>query len=286
MKKTKLLSIMLIATLILNVSATSIHAAPWEDYLGFDGKPGHTWYEAANGKITNVSKAGWTADLDCIGHYIWGAQMSTKNISYIRFGQKYQLHCILKSSNCDKWIFIKISDAYGKWIRLKRNTSTTINEIFTAQANAWEDIVFAFGGEYGNSDLIANTNYSSIPNGKVFIAANPDPDPATSTTITCSGFYLGNVINKTSLSKIKRTGSKAKITMKRVKNIKGYEIQYSTTKKFKIKKTKVISSKKNSYTIKKLKKNTKYYVRTRAYVKASNEKVYSKWSKIKTIPKK
>lgn len=277
---------MLVATLILSLSTTNIHAAMWEDYLGFDGKPGHTWYEAANGKVTNISKTGWTANLDCIGHYLWGAKITSNNIPYIYFGNKYQIHYTLKSDNCDKWIFIKISNAYGKWIKLKKGKPTTINEIFTAQANAWEKIEFAFGGEYGNGEQLFYMDYSLAPGGKAFIVANPDPEPTTSTTISCSGFYLGNVINKISLSKIKRTSNKAKITIKKLKNIKGYEVQYSTTKKFKAKKTKTITTKKNTCTIKKLKKNTKYYIKTRAYVNASNEKVYGKWSKVKTIPKK
>lgn len=282
MKKTKLLSIMLIITLVLGLNSTNIHASTiWEEYYNF----AQVECETIPKKINNNNN--WSVKLKQIGHGgIWCAQMYTKNIPFINFNKKYQLHCTLKSSNCDKWIFIKIPNAYGKWLKLKKGKPATINEIFAAQATTSDCLVFSFGGEHGNSEWSIDTDYSFILGGKAFIAANPDPNPATSTTITCSGFYLGNVINKTSLSKIKRTGSKAKITMKRVKNIKGYEIQYSTTKKFKIKKTKVISSKKNSYTIKKLKKNTKYYVRTRAYVKASNEKVYSKWSKIKTIPKK
>lgn len=283
-KKTIIVILTLIMTVSLNIN-TCVYAA-WQDYLGFDGKPGHTWFEAADGKVSNVTETGWTVDLVCIGHYLWGAQMTSNNIPFISFGKKYQIHYTLKSTNCDKWVLIKISNAYGKWIKLKKGKSTTINEIFTAQANAWEKIEFAFGGEYGDGDQLFNMDYSLASGGKTFIAANPDPEPTTSTTISCSDFYLGPVISKTSLSKIKRSGNKAKITMKKVKNIQGYQIQYSTSKKFKAKKTKTVTTKKSTYTIKKLKKNTKYYVRVRPYKKISKAKIYGNWSKLKTIAKK
>lgn len=270
---------MLAATLILSLSTTNIHAAMWENYFNFasakcDGEP----------EIINNN---WTVKLKQIGNGgIWCAQIYTKNIPYIIFNQKYQIHYTLKSNNCDKWIFIKISNAYGKWIKLKKGKSATINEVFTAQAYASDSLIFLFGGEYGNSEWISDTDYSFIPGGKAFIVANPDPEPTTSTTISCSGFYLGAPIQKTSLQKIKRTSNKAKITIKKLKNIIGYEVQYSTTKKFKAKKTKTITTKKNTCTIKKLNKNKKYYIKTRAFVNASSEKVYGKWSKVKTIPKK
>lgn len=279
MKKNKLLSIIFVI-LTLSFSTMDVYATVmWENYFNFasvicDNEP----------EITNNC---WTVKLKHIGSGgIWCAQMYTKDIPHIVFNQKYQLHCTLKSTNCDKWVFIKISNAYGKWIKLKKGTPLTINTVFIAQSNSSDNISFSFGGENGNSALINNTDYSFIPGGKTFIAANPDPEPTTSTTISCSDFYLGPVISKTSLSKIKRTGNTAKITMKKVKDIQGYQIQYSTSKKFKAKKTKTVTTNKTTYTIKKLRKNTKYYVRVRPYKKISKTKIYGNWSKLKTIAKK
>lgn len=74
---------------------------------------------------------------------------------------------------------------------------------------------------------------------------------------------------------------------KNITNADGYQLQYSTSSKFAKKQTKTITikGKKNcAKTIKKLKRKKKYYVRVRAYINQGNgEKMYSKWSKKKTV---
>ncbi len=71
----------------------------------------------------------------------------------------------------------------------------------------------------------------------------------------------------------------------KVSGISGYEIQYSTSKKFTKKTTKTVSAKSSSKktTIKKLKKGKKYYVRLRAYKTVDGKKVYSDWSAVKSV---
>lgn len=62
----------------------------------------------------------------------------------------------------------------------------------------------------------------------------------------------------------------------------GYEVQYALNKKFKKAKTK--TTKKTTFTIKKLKKKKTYYVRVRAYtIDANRKKVQGKWSKVKKV---
>ncbi len=69
-----------------------------------------------------------------------------------------------------------------------------------------------------------------------------------------------------------------KLSKKEKKQIQKIQIQYSTDKTFKTGvKTKWAKKAKNSYTIKGLKKNTKYYVRIRAYKKSGNIIYVSKW---------
>ena len=74
---------------------------------------------------------------------------------------------------------------------------------------------------------------------------------------------------------------------KQTKQSNGYEIQYSTSKKFtkKITKSIIVSTKYSSRTIKKLNAKKKYYVRIRTYKQVKfdgiNKKLYSKWSQIK-----
>lgn len=70
-----------------------------------------------------------------------------------------------------------------------------------------------------------------------------------------------------------------------MKSVQGYEIQYSTDKKFK-KNTKTVKVKKGSATSKtiaKLKKNKKYYVRIRAYKYQNKKYARSPWSKVKSM---
>ena len=80
--------------------------------------------------------------------------------------------------------------------------------------------------------------------------------------------------------------------MKKVKTIKGYQIQLETDKKFKKnKKTVTISKQKTTKTtVKKLKGKKKYYVRIRTYKNVKYQgktiKVYSSWSKVKTVKTK
>jgi hypothetical protein len=73
------------------------------------------------------------------------------------------------------------------------------------------------------------------------------------------------------------------IKWKKVKGVKGYQVQYSLSKDFK-KSTKKKNLTKTKLTLKKMKKKKTYYIRVRSYVKDSNnKKVYSKWSKVKKV---
>ena len=91
--------------------------------------------------------------------------------------------------------------------------------------------------------------------------------------------------------KVKAVKKGFKATYAKNANATGYQVQYSTSKKFAKKKTKTKNIAKNStlkYTFKnkKLKKQKKYYVRVRAYVKSGNQTAYSNWSKTKTVKTK
>ena len=82
-----------------------------------------------------------------------------------------------------------------------------------------------------------------------------------------------------------KTLSRKKIKIKKVVNASGYEITYSTSKKFKKNATKVVRTKKTTYKLKKLKKKA-YYFKTRAYMNISGTRKYSKWSDVIRIRKK
>ena len=119
--------------------------------------------------------------------------------------------------------------------------------------------------------------------------AQPAPAPSTSTSAPAAQITAQPAAPKNN-KKVKVASAKAgkksvKVTWKKVKGIKGYQIQYSTNKKFK-KGNKTItikSTKSTSATIKKLKSKKKYYVRMRTYKIVNGKKVYSAWSKAKSV---
>ena len=95
----------------------------------------------------------------------------------------------------------------------------------------------------------------------------------------------------TSISKLTKPAKKQiKVTWKKQKTqVTGYEIQYSTSKKFTKKTTKTVkvnSYKTTSKTIKKLKAKQKYYVQIRTYKTVNGTKYYSGWSAKKSIKTK
>ncbi len=67
------------------------------------------------------------------------------------------------------------------------------------------------------------------------------------------------------------------------KNITGYQIQYSTSKKFNTKDTKAVRTTKNSSAVRKLGSSKRYYVRVRTYKKSGKKYTYSAWSASKPI---
>lgn len=117
-------------------------------------------------------------------------------------------------------------------------------------------------------------------------------------TITFRGNYSGKV-TKTftirpkgcSLGKVTAKCKGFQVTWKKqTSQTSGYQLQYCTAKNFKGKTVKTVDIKKNSTVkknISKLKAKKKYYIRIRTYkivkVNGKNKKLYSDWSKAKTV---
>ena len=84
----------------------------------------------------------------------------------------------------------------------------------------------------------------------------------------------------------KLTAGKKKFTIqwKKDKKADGYQVQYSTDKKFKKNVKSVnVSKKSTKATVKKLKKGKTYRVRVRSYKKINGKKYYSGWGKVKSV---
>ena len=93
---------------------------------------------------------------------------------------------------------------------------------------------------------------------------------------------------KTSIKKLSKGKKKFTVTWAKVSGVKGYQIQYSSNKKFKKnnKSVTVTKQKKTKATVKKLKSKKKYYVRVRTYKTVNGKKIYSSWSKVKSVKTK
>ena len=135
--------------------------------------------------------------------------------------------------------------------------------------------VDANGNIYGSGIGVASIQLLSPTDGSVLASAN----------VNVTLELKGTVIKKI-------TAGNKKITVKwkkQRKNTNGYEIQYSTNKKFKkaVKTLTVKNNKKNMKTIKKLKRGKKYYVRIRTYKDVCSNgqtiRIYSDWSKKKSV---
>lgn len=111
----------------------------------------------------------------------------------------------------------------------------------------------------------AEASSENISSESVLPTATPAPAKPAATSLTAYSTKKGLILR---WDKVKKNNS-------------GYEIQYSTQKTFKTKKSVwVKNNTKVSKTIKNLKKNTKYYVRIRTYYQAEQEKIYGNFSKI------
>ena len=84
----------------------------------------------------------------------------------------------------------------------------------------------------------------------------------------------------TQITSIKAVNNGFKVKWKK-KSVTGYQVQYSTSKKFTSKTSKTLKvnkAKTTSKTVKKLKAKKKYYVRVRTYKTVKKKNYYSKWS--------
>lgn len=257
----------------------------------------------------------------CWGGYVYQDKGQGYGTLDIQKGKEYTISFNLVSTECDKWVFFTVGSAmnseqgaFSDWIKLKKGEKYSYSKNFTAQNDA-QGVAFGIGGDLGNSGFWDSAYRYGLTDEKNF-----DEDSTASTTIECSNFSIvkkdevetttkyvedaketsktadkitsktNEDVTNTDEPKVKKVSGmkvrqgknrKVKILFKKVKDAKGYQIQYALDKKIKkLKKTKNIS--KTSYTIRMLKKKT-YYIRVRAYVMVKGKKVYGNWSKIKKI---
>lgn len=93
------------------------------------------------------------------------------------------------------------------------------------------------------------------------------------------------VIPKTNkIKKLKKSGSKGiKISWSKISGVSKYQIYMSRKKSSGFKRIATVSAKKASYTKGKLKKKKRYYFKVRSYQTVKKKKIYSKFSKVKSL---
>ena len=150
-----------------------------------------------------------------------------------------------------------------------------------------------YEGDYGI--IIARKQNNSTSDEKP--TPVPTPSPAQQVTQptahndTATTLQAKNTVSKpksTNPKKVRAAKKAILVTWKKVSGVKGYQVQVATDKKFK-KNKKTVNIKKQKTTkttVKKLKAKKKYYVRIRTYKIVNGKKVYSSWSKVKSVKTK
>ncbi|MBR3646504.1 MAG: hypothetical protein IKN54_08790 [Lachnospiraceae bacterium] len=187
----KRISAVACAAVLTFASATTCFAANWESYWGYNSG----WNEGAAGELKSVSDTGWEAYYEFLGWGgIWGAQVKDLTIN-IPAGETWNLSFTLSSTDCDKWVFIKVTNEdkssgdtpvlYGDWVKVPAGGKVNYSQNFTVDADATQ-IYFGIGGEMGDRPEQGIYDYckDGIPN---------DLDATYYTTLTMSNYSLAPV---------------------------------------------------------------------------------------------
>ena len=143
----------------------------------------------------------------------------------------------------------------------------TIDDTSIATVNQQQGGVRIKGKKAGFAILTISSKNPTQPNVSCTVKVIVKPTQATETETV-------PVVKKAKAGKRYLT-----VTVGKMTNITGYQVQVATDKKFK-KNKKSATGVKTKIKVKKLKKGKKYYVRVRTYsINASGKKVYSQWSK-------
>ena len=186
---------------------------------------------------------------------------------------------VKKCTVCGK-VASKTAIKYAKTFKLSTTTYTYDGKVKTPSVTVKDS---------AGKTLKKNTDYT------VTYASGRKNVGTYKVTIKMKGKYSGTKtltfkINpaKTTVSKL--TSGKKSITVaitKKSTQVTGYQIQYSTSKKFTNAKTKTISSYKTTkYALKSLSAKKTYYVRVRTYKTVGKTKYYSGWSTYKYVKTK
>lgn len=135
--------------------------------------------------------------------------------------------------------------------------------------------------QFSTEPIPPTVSPSASPEPTVAPTATPTPSTPTPILETSQPAPAVYNLDRVKLKAIKIKKGKAVIKWKSIKNASRYEIQYSSSRKFK--KLQKKTTKKTSIVVKKLKKKKLYYIRVRAYSTINGKKVYGTFSSIRKI---
>ena len=160
------------------------------------------------------------------------------------------------------------------------------DENATATADALTGLMYFYDALKAKEDYDATTTTTTTA------TTTTKPTIKKAATYAKDGSYVNKKQKKVSIKKLKKARKGFKANWKKVTGVSGYQIQISTSKKF-TRETSTYSikgNKKTSKSFKGLKAKKTYYVRVRTYknakVNGKSVKVYSSWSKIKSVKTK
>lgn len=206
-------------------------------------------------------------------------------------------------SICSSWVsdHPEIIDAKtGKVTRPEKDTMVKLTVKTYYSASFVEETDFFFDpGPLGDnaayrsvSVIVKGTKQDEVKDSK---PATKPSEPVTTPSTTQPTTKPSTTKNtetakpkKTSIKKLSKGKKKFTVTWAKVSGVKGYQIQYSSDKKFKKnnKSVTVTKQKTTKATVKKLKSKKKYYVRVRTYKTVNGKKIYTSWSKVKSVKTK
>lgn len=210
-------------------------------------------------------------------------------------------------SICSSWVsdYPEIIDAKtGKVTRPEKDTMVKLTVKTYYSASFVEETDFFFDpGPLGDNAayrsvrvMVKGTKQDEVKDSKPATKpSEPATTPATTPSTTQPTTKPSTTKNtetvkpkKTSIKKLSKGKKKFTVTWAKVSGVKGYQIQYSSNKKFKKnnKSVTVTKQKTTKATVKKLKSKKKYYVRVRTYKTVNGKKIYSSWSKVKSVKTK
>lgn len=266
-----------------------------------------------NGSGESKNSAGYVVNIDKIGINPSAINASIIGLDYMS-GETYKFSFKIKS-NIQKNVLVKVvgedpeEDVFcNQYIYLQKDVTynflkdVTIDKKYDGRVDMIIEMGGRIGGEYHSSDTQATITVSEVSfmgNVDAFseVSTEKSTEQPTDASPVIENPTIGNpkpdtenrkpTVSKPEKTKILNAKRKKKkkiitIKLKKVRNVDGYQIRYSTTSKFK--KYKNQYSKKIIFTIKRLKVKKKYYVKARAYrINNCGKKIYGRFCKKKKI---